>query len=121
MSDAGDKRLETLILGLIEKTEKPAGEPLKWERVGESTYEISLTHNTIRISSAQVRGEYPYTFEVIDGGGRTSIQIEEGPTGFNYHLDELYQVAIRSNSGIDEKISELLRELGIPEREEPPF
>ncbi|MGV0805925.1 hypothetical protein [Mycolicibacterium setense] len=124
-------RFRRLIDGLIAGTPTDAKtEGLKWERVSESTYELNLTRSTLRIRSRDGDGQYPFFFSILDENGQPTetIQDDGDESYVSWKLAELYSHASRSYSGADEKLMEVLRELGIdPEPDpwgttaEPPF
>lgn len=110
------KRLLDLVEGLIMKSGASNVHQLKWEKVGEDTFEISLTRTTLQITSRDGDGQYPFLFTILDEHGNEVDRLWENADSPNYKLKELYIAASRSHSGIEQKLDDVFRELGIRPR-----
>lgn len=130
-ADDYNDRLRRLVNGLIKGANLNANASSKWQRAGDGVYELNLTRSTLRIRSKDADGQYPYLFSILDENGQPIQTIEDdGDESYvSWRLAELYEVAWRSDSGADEKLTEVLTELGLdkPEpdpwgtKDEPPF
>jgi hypothetical protein len=122
-SDTYWTRFNKLINGLIERTptSKSGEGGLKWERVSDYTYDLNLTRSTLRIKSKDEDGAPPYTFSILDDKGQPTETIEDdGNDEYgSWNLSTLYHIASRSHSGSEEKLTEVLRELGLEEEPDP--
>ncbi|MBW4813463.1 hypothetical protein [Rhodococcus qingshengii] len=112
------KRIQNLIEGLIARSEGGAENGLKWDDVGDDTFELSLTRSTLRIGSVDRDGRYPMYFEIVDESGRQVESISRDGGDDEFGLERLYSSASRSHRGVDEKLTEVMDELGIPD---PPY
>lgn len=112
------KRIQNLIQGLVARSEGGAENRLKWDDVDDDTFELSLTRSTLRIGSIDRDGRYPMFFAVFDESGRLVESIERAGGNDEFDLYRLYEAASRSHRGVDEKLTEVMDELGIPD---PPY
>ncbi|MGE2717893.1 hypothetical protein ACQI4L_27860 [Mycolicibacterium litorale] len=121
-TDAYWNRLRKLIDGLIEgKAKGVAGETAKWQQVAQGTYELNLSRSTLRIRSRDGDGQYPYVFDIVgeDGMVQQSVEDDGDPDYVGWRLADLYGVASISHSGADEKLVEIMQELGISTDPDP--
>lgn len=114
-----DLRIQHLARNLVEITTKATQQQdrgqrpaITWEEVDRSTFDLTLTRSTIRIESHNV-SDYPYTLTIRDETGQVVDRVNEDQTDFNYYLDPLFAAAKRNARGIDEKLTEIMIELGI--------
>lgn len=126
-----DKRLSALIAGLTDLAKDPRAEPDPWSKGWEEPepdrFERSLTRSTIKIWARDGDGSYPFEFSILDENGRTIESLTAlGESDDDYGLALLFAALVRSKRGIDEKLTEIMKELNINERryldpDEPPF
>lgn len=131
MSSEYAQRMKNLIAGLIDRTEGGAEPALKWEGVGDDAFQLSLTRTTLQIESVDKDGAYPFVFVMYDENGRVIESVfRRGGDDDEFDLGRLYDAASRSHRGVDQKLTEVMEELGIPDapidpwstiRKEPPF
>lgn len=116
-------RIKNLIEGLISRTEDDdEAKRLKWEAVGVDAYELSLSRSSIRISSDDEEGSwYPYKFLIMDENGTEIEEVHASSDRYDeYRLRDLFTAASRSHRGVSEKLTEVFKELGIPDPPPPP-
>lgn len=123
------RRIQALVKGLIQKTRTGS---LDWDFDSQELFELSLTRSTVQIRSKDGDGLHPYGLTILDSNGRFVEGVESGnPEQDYYGLGELFEAVSRSHRGVDEKLTEILGELGIDEpsavpdpwgsSDEPPF
>lgn len=116
-SDRYWSRLAKLIDGLIATTPPDASGSggRKWQKVGDHTYDLNLTRSTLRIESKDDDGNYPYLFSILDDDGQPIETLEDdgrNDFGQDWNLGTLYNLASRSHTGAETKLTEVMQELG---------